>query len=149
MGNGKVQLIADDDLPKVEYLAGLGLSMLEISAAMGFKRSTFYARVKDQQGVKEAIDRGRAKANMNVAKSAYSMATSEEHPSMTMFWLRTQAGWVDPDKVDQEKREASEAMSEEDRGKRIKHLLSIREKINQARDVTPKADGDKSEPVTG
>ena len=42
---------------------------------------------------REELDGGALEANSNVARTLYKMATSGNHPSATMFWLRNRAGW--------------------------------------------------------
>lgn len=42
---------------------------------------------------RQELDFGKAEANARVGATAFSMAVSGRDPSMTRFWLRTQAGW--------------------------------------------------------
>lgn len=134
----KAQLVKEDQFKTIEYLSGLGLTVKQIATALGFNIRTFYKRVEDQEGVREALSKGRIKAKIAVTQSAYEMATDKEHPSMTMFWLTHQEGWIkEDDTTEQDEVEMLEAMSEEDRKKRIDHILNMRERIKAVRDVTP------------
>ena len=44
---------------------------------------------------RQELDDGILEANAKVAQTMYEMATSGEHPTATMFWLRTRNGWRD------------------------------------------------------
>lgn len=78
---------------RIEELASRGLSVKEISASLGFSKATLDRRISESEEVRQAIDRGRSKGIFDVSNAAFEMATSGKHPSMTMFWLKTRAGW--------------------------------------------------------
>lgn len=93
MANKIIKII--DDYKKVSELAGLGFSVKSIAAYLGMSKATFDRRVSEDEDLKLALDRGRAKAYELVANTAYKMATSGNHPSMTQFWLKCREGWSD------------------------------------------------------
>ena len=90
----------EDDLSKIEKLAGYGLDMEKIAMLWGKCERTFYRYLKNNDTFKQAIQRGRAMANSKVAQTAYEMATSGESEGMTKFWLKTQAGWKEVSKME-------------------------------------------------
>ncbi len=53
--------------------------------------------MKDQKGVVEAIEKGRALALAQVAKTAFQLATSGKCYPMTMFYLKCRGGWSETD----------------------------------------------------
>ena len=59
----------------------------QIAAVMLFSRSTLEKYYQDQ------LDLGRAVALATVTETAFKMATSGDNTAMTIFWLKTQAGW--------------------------------------------------------
>lgn len=77
----------------IERLASRGLSIKEISECMGFSKATLDRRISESEDVKAAIEKGRSKGIFEVSNTAFEMATSGKHASMTMFWLKTRAGW--------------------------------------------------------
>ncbi len=75
------------DLAEIEMLAGIGLTQQEIADVKGICVETLvkYAPV--------ALRRGKSKGIGKVARKCFEMASSGNHPAMTRFFLRTQAGW--------------------------------------------------------
>lgn len=72
---------------QVETLAGYGLTGDQIAAVFGVHRRTLERHMLD------AIQRGRATAIGEVAKTAYKMAVEGNPPAMTMFYLKCQGRW--------------------------------------------------------
>lgn len=77
----------EQELAEIETMAGLGLSYDEIASIKGICDDTL------KKHAKPFLKKGKAKAKAQVAQTAYRMAISGKIPSMTMFWLKTQAGW--------------------------------------------------------
>ena len=75
------------ELEEVEAMAGLGLRFEDIANIKGMSDETLRKYAKDH------LIRGKAKAKAQVMQTAYKLATSGKVPAMTMFWLKTQAGW--------------------------------------------------------
>lgn len=71
----------------VRDLAVVGYSQERIAANLGIHHETL------ERHYRAELDNAEAEANAAVARVAYAMATDGEHPSMTMFWLKTRAGW--------------------------------------------------------
>lgn len=82
-------------LAAIENLAGLGMKLPDIGTLLGVSRSTMYLQSKDNEKVKEALAKGKAKAIAKVAQTSFEMASSGKYPDMTKFWLKCQAGWED------------------------------------------------------
>lgn len=87
-----------DFTPEMKYqtekLAGLGIPIRQIADILGVTESWLSNIGMD------IIDLGRAKAHAKVAESLYNMATDEEHPSMTTFYLKTQCGWKEATQIE-------------------------------------------------
>jgi hypothetical protein len=75
------------ELQEVESMAGLGLRFDDIARIKNMSDDTLKKYAKEQ------LQRGRAMAKAQVMQTAFKMATSGKVPAMTMFWLKTQAGW--------------------------------------------------------
>jgi hypothetical protein len=84
---GKAYKPTDDDYSKVEEMVTIGLDQHTISKVMGISNATLTKYFEHNLLV------GKEKRTARVAGVAYEMAVSGESPSMTTFWLKTQAGW--------------------------------------------------------
>ena len=74
-------------------MAGLGLTVPQMAALLGISKATFERRVKEDDALAEALEKGRALAANEITGKAFSMAASGNHPAMTMFWLKCRQGW--------------------------------------------------------
>lgn len=97
-GDGVLQL-TDEDYKKIESMAGYGLSLEKIAPLMGRSVRTFRTYRQNDERLELALMAGKAKAHLNVSKTAYDLAVSGKCPQMTMFWLERRGGWKkeDPD----------------------------------------------------
>jgi hypothetical protein len=84
---GRAYKPTDDDYSKVEEMVTIGLDQHTIAKIMGISNATLTKYFAHNLLV------GREKRTARVAGVAYEMAVSGESPSMTTFWLKTQAGW--------------------------------------------------------
>jgi hypothetical protein len=84
---GQTYKPTNDDYSKVEEMVCIGLDQHTISKIMGISNATLIKYYSHNLLV------GREKRTARVAGVAYEMAISGESPSMTTFWLKTQAGW--------------------------------------------------------
>ena len=84
---GQTYKPTDDDYSKVEEMVCIGLDQHTIAKIMGISNATLIKYYSHNLLV------GKEKRTARVAGVAYEMAVSGESPSMTTFWLKTQAGW--------------------------------------------------------
>jgi len=84
---GQTYKPTDDDYSKVEEMVTIGLDQHTIAKVMGISNATLTKYFMHNLLV------GKDKRTARVAGVAYEMAVSGENPSMTTFWLKTQAGW--------------------------------------------------------
>ena len=84
---GQTYKPTNDDYSKVEEMVCIGLDQHTIAKIMGISNATLSKYFSHNLLV------GREKRTARVAGVAYEMAVSGESPSMTTFWLKTQAGW--------------------------------------------------------
>ena len=87
MKRGQKYKPTDDDYSKVEEMVTIGLDQHTIAKVMGISNATLTKYFAHNLLV------GKEKRTARVAGVAYEMAVSGESPSMTTFWLKTQAGW--------------------------------------------------------
>ena len=87
MKRGQKYKPTDDDYSKVEEMVTIGLDQHTIAKVMGISNATLTKYFAHNVLV------GKEKRTARVAGVAYEMAVSGESPSMTTFWLKTQAGW--------------------------------------------------------
>lgn len=121
----------EDDLKKVEKLAGLGISQRKIAHVFGMPYDTFADRMKKSPELRMAYDIGVANATVKVAESAFEQAVSGNNPAMTMFWLKCRDNWKET-----QKHEISTKVTIED-------LVNGAAQLEESRDVTPGKDKDE------
>jgi len=90
---GRTLKVTPEVLKQVEKLAAMGLKWDAIGRICDVAAGTLKNNKKSAAAYKLGID----KVNNNVAQTAYQMATSGKHPTMTQFWLKTRAGWREND----------------------------------------------------
>ena len=79
-----------EDRKMVKTLAAFGVRHEEIARRIGIRSPKTL-----RKHFREELDFGALDANLQVSGTAYKMATSGKFPVMTMFWLKSQAGWND------------------------------------------------------
>jgi DNA-binding CsgD family transcriptional regulator len=82
----------DLDLNEIEVLAGRGLTEQEICLCLGISRVTLYRRKRDTEAVKEAIQRGKAKAHAVVANVLFERC-KEGDMTAIIWYQKTCCGW--------------------------------------------------------
>jgi hypothetical protein len=94
--------LTDEQMKQVEAMAGYGLSVPQIAHCIGFAVRTFEKRVEEDEELKECLERGRAKAFVQVAQACFRMASSgkKEHQAATFFWLKTRGGWRETNRLE-------------------------------------------------
>lgn len=80
-------------IQQLETMSGLGLTVEQMSAVLGMSKKTLERRMGEVPGAKDALEKGRALAALNVTTTAFKLATSGESPAMTMFWLKCRERW--------------------------------------------------------
>lgn len=77
------------DASQVEVLTGMGASPEYIAAHL-------HTTVEElQQHYPKQLTHGLEEANLRVAQAFFEMATSGEHPQMTLAWMKMRARWSD------------------------------------------------------
>lgn len=80
------------DLEKVEQYAQVCDNEEEIALALGVSYSTLLNRKKESAEFRDAIKRGKAKANVFVGGRLMSLI-KEGNAAATIFWLKAKCGW--------------------------------------------------------
>ena len=98
---GRISVMEENQINQMEILSGLGVQQADIARILGFHPNSFANIMKNDLVAYEAYKRGNAKAVAKVAQTAYQMAVSGKHPSMTMFWLKAREKWREqhPDEI--------------------------------------------------
>ena len=89
--------LSEDDIKKLESMAGLGLTVANMAAILGMSKKTLERRMAEDESIRDALERGRGITSNNVAKSAYKQAMSG-NTAMTIFWLKTRMGWKETER---------------------------------------------------
>lgn len=87
------------NLQEVERLAGLGLSQEKIAFHLNMSAATLYNRKKDVKEFREAIARGRTRAEIKAADYLQRLIDQNDRQAI-MFYLKTQCGWSETVKSD-------------------------------------------------
>jgi hypothetical protein len=72
----------------VQRLSGLGLRNEQICAVIGLRSPKTLRRYFSKE-----LALGLAESSTNVRRTAFKMAISRRDPAMTIFFLKTRAGW--------------------------------------------------------
>lgn len=78
-----------------EKLAGQGCDVAQLAGYFGFSKPTFELMLKNDQRLRDAVERGREYGNAAIVGKAFEMAISGKHPAMTIFWLKCRMRWRD------------------------------------------------------
>ena len=78
----------DEQRRKAKILSACGTPHEKIAEVMGIRSPKTL-----RKHFREELDLGALEANAKVASTLYQMATSGQHPTATMFWLKCRAGW--------------------------------------------------------
>ena len=84
------------DTAEVERLASCGLTDVQICAALSVHPETLRRRKRDSVEFLDALTRGRARGTAAVASALYEKAIMGDFKAQ-MFFLKTRAGWTEPD----------------------------------------------------
>lgn len=93
----RTRWLTDDEIKKIEMMAGWHMTLDQMAALIGIASITLDRRLADQEGVREAYARGKAKSSLEVRSVAYNLAISGNHPGVTMFWLRCKENFEEKD----------------------------------------------------
>ena len=77
-------------------MTGFGLTQAQIAAIVGISEDTL------QKYYQEEIEKGVARANMQVANNLFSIATSKGSGAVAaaIFWMKTRARWRETDRIE-------------------------------------------------
>ena len=87
------RLLTPEEIEAAGRAAAIGARLDEIAHIIGISKPTLDRRLKDQPGVLDAVEKGRAQGQAEVMAAAFKMATSGQHPVMTIFWCKTKLRW--------------------------------------------------------
>jgi hypothetical protein len=93
--------LTDEQKAQVEALAAV-LSQDQVADYFGIARNTFSAMMERDQEVFERYKRGKARAIKDVSQGLLQKALQGDTVCM-MFYLKTQAGWREKDKPEEDK----------------------------------------------
>lgn len=153
--------LTDAQVQSIEAMSQVGIPITTMSVILGVSKATFERLVKRDKRVKEALERGRARASVKAHQTAFQLATgykrtfeverynkftkqmekrivTEDVPpseKMLQFWLRTREGWKDTARVEITSPGGSEntidSMTPAQRVARLEELRALRERFAQ------------------
>lgn len=133
-GDGKLEL-TEDDYRKIETMAGYGLNIEKIAPFFGRSARSFRVYRETDERLEAALAVGKSKSHLNVAKTAYDLAVSGKCPQMTIFWLKSRAGWKENDPVI----ELNNTVNVENSGidKLVSTIAGLLDKTREVKEVQP------------
>lgn len=84
------------DASQVEVLTGMGATREYIAHHLSLSIQEL------EQHYARSLRMGEEEANLRVAQAFFEMATSKEHPQMTLAWMKMRARWTDTAATTQE-----------------------------------------------
>jgi len=96
--------VTSEILNEIEELAGNGLTQQQIHNYYGISNGTWYSYVRENPEIAEAIKRGKSKVISEVAGLLVRLAL-EGNLTAAIFYLKTQAGWREVEKMESPKEE--------------------------------------------
>jgi len=90
-GRPPYEPLTDRELGMLERLAGLGMSHRKLAHILGWSIKTFIKHRENDPRVLQAINRGRAKADAQVASSLFRQALNGDVPAIK-WWEQTRGG---------------------------------------------------------
>ncbi|OOF43832.1 hypothetical protein BKK51_09465 [Rodentibacter trehalosifermentans] len=102
VGKRKTKPVIEINVDEVEKLAGQGLTDQQIACCLGISRRTLASRKKDFAQIAHAIKKGKAKGIATVTNVLFEKITKEKNISAIIFYLKSQAGWQEPQVVKQD-----------------------------------------------
>ena len=94
-------IIDDTVIQQVELMAGLGLSLMEMSEMLGMNHNTLLRKRKKHEELEGAIRRGRLVAQTMISSALFNKALSGDTSAM-QFYLKNRAPekWADKRSID-------------------------------------------------
>ena len=111
------------DSSQVEVLTGMGATREYIAHHLSLSVQEL------EQHYARSLRMGEEEANLRVAQAFFEMATSKEHPQMTLAWMKMRARWTDSAATSQEEDDVDVEVTRQ-------KLLKL---INRSRDNTREA----------
>lgn len=163
----KLSKLTPEQLTMIEGMAQQRLPLHNIAMILGVSDSKLDKMIRENEELRQAIYRGRAVGTQKAYRSAFELATGytrvhkirtynqrtgrwtvrtrEEDvppdPNMLRFWLKTQEGWRETDRIEISGPGGGpvqvEEMSVAEREAHLDKLLKLRERIRLARGVQP------------
>ena len=96
--NIRIDFPTDEQLAQIEAL-GAFLSVEQIAEYFGIGKTTFYARMKENEEISERYKKGRARVIAKIAQGLIQDAMDGDN-ACRFFYLKTQAGWKETQQVD-------------------------------------------------
>ena len=78
---------SDEQRRMVKVMSGFGIPQTDIASQVGIDTKTL------RKHFREELDWGMTEANMRVAQSLFSMATTGGSVAAAIFWMKAHAGW--------------------------------------------------------
>ena len=102
------------DAMQVEVMSGYGAPPAHIASHLRLTLEELKLHYHTQ------LERGPDEANLKVAATFFDMATSGEHPQVTVAWMKMRAGWMDTPPTQQEEDTSTPELARE----KLKKLLN-------------------------
>jgi predicted DNA-binding protein (UPF0251 family) len=96
----KIEL-TDEQIELVEDMAGRGMTVPQMSGMLGISKKTFERRVKEDELLADALEKGRSKALYAITGHLYNKCAKGDTGAIC-FFLKCRAGWREQDVISRE-----------------------------------------------
>lgn len=90
---GAMFVPTDEQRRMVKVMSGFGIPQPDVASQIGIDAKTL------RKHFREELDRGMTEANMRVAQSLFTMATTGSNVAAAIFWMKARAGWREKHEV--------------------------------------------------
>jgi hypothetical protein len=86
----------EEEMRQVDRMSGIGLTQEQIACVLGVSYDTFLMAQKKDDSIRQRVLRAREVGNATVHNTLFTMATSGQCPSATIFWMKVRSRWKEP-----------------------------------------------------
>lgn len=86
------KVVAENDIQRLERLAGLGFTVPMLAASVGMGETVFRERLKADPKISEALEKGKAVAAEKVGTSLFRRAISGKDTTATIWYEKSRLG---------------------------------------------------------
>lgn len=126
-GRGVSKELTPKDIEQLEKMGSMGMPIYQMAYLLGMHTETLRRWIKKIPEAQRAMELGKATSSYNVRATLYNMASSGDNFQATKFWLKTQEGFRETDRLELTGKDGEEikVMNKIDRAKIVKRYKKM------------------------